>query len=99
MTDGSMRGVAHGDAKFSRSFDDVFVSEGIRVSRTPIRAPHANAFAERWMKDLLVECPGLAADPRPQAEGFIYSDPAPDMRFLGSGVGLLSATQVELWPW
>jgi hypothetical protein len=29
------------DAKFSRSFDDVFVSEGIRVTRTPIRAPNA----------------------------------------------------------
>lgn len=44
------------DAKFSRSFDDVFVSEGIRVTRTPIRAPNANAFAERWIETLRAEC-------------------------------------------
>jgi transposase InsO family protein len=44
------------DTKFCRSFDDVFVSEGIRLIRTPIRAPNANAFAERWIETLRAEC-------------------------------------------
>ena len=31
------------DAKFSRSFDDVFCSEGAEVVLTPVQAPNANA--------------------------------------------------------
>jgi putative transposase len=40
------------DAKFSGPFDEVFRSEGIRIIRTPIRSPKANAFAERAVKTL-----------------------------------------------
>ncbi len=44
------------DSKFSGGFDAVFQSEGIRVIRTPIRAPNANAYAERWVRTLRHEC-------------------------------------------
>jgi putative transposase len=37
------------DAKFTDTFDAIFASEGIRILRTPMRAPRANAFAERWI--------------------------------------------------
>lgn len=37
------------DAKFTSVFDAVFTSEAIRILRTPVRAPRANAIAERWI--------------------------------------------------
>jgi transposase InsO family protein len=37
------------DTKFTDTFDTVFASEGIRILRTPVRAPRANAIAERWI--------------------------------------------------
>jgi hypothetical protein len=44
------------DAKFSRSFDTVLRSERIRVIRTPIQAPNANAHAERVIETIRAEC-------------------------------------------
>jgi putative transposase len=44
------------DAKFTRSFDDVFGSEGGQVLRTPIQAPTATAHAERWVQTVRAEC-------------------------------------------
>jgi putative transposase len=44
------------DSKFTRSFDEVFRSEGIRVIKAPVRAPRAKAHAERWVESLRREC-------------------------------------------
>jgi len=44
------------DAKFSRPFDAVLRSEGMRVIRTPVRAPNANAYAERVIETMRAEC-------------------------------------------
>jgi putative transposase len=37
------------DSKFTSMFDAVFASDGMRILRTPVRAPRANAIAERWI--------------------------------------------------
>jgi transposase InsO family protein len=44
------------DSKFTTSFDQVFVSEGIDIVRTPFRAPRVNAVAERWVRSIRQEC-------------------------------------------
>src|SRR5450830_274806 len=44
------------DTKFSWSFDEVLRSEGMRVIRTPVRAPNANAHAERVIETIQAEC-------------------------------------------
>jgi putative transposase len=44
------------DTKFSRAFDAIFHGEGMRVIRTPVRAPNANAHIERWVGSVRREC-------------------------------------------
>jgi transposase InsO family protein len=44
------------DALFAGSLDTVFRSEGLRVIRTPVRAPRANSICERAIGSLRREC-------------------------------------------
>jgi len=66
------------DAKFSRAFGAVFCSEGIRVIRTPVRAPNANAHIERWVGSARREMPRPAAhlQPAPARTGHARLRPA-----------------------
>lgn len=44
------------DSKYSGPFDEVFRSEGMRIVKTPVRAPQANAIAERFVHTIRSEC-------------------------------------------
>jgi len=44
------------DSKDSGSFDEALRAGGIRVVKTPVRAPQANAIAERVVRTVRAEC-------------------------------------------
>jgi putative transposase len=44
------------DSKFTAAFDAVFAGADISIIRTPVRAPRANAIAERFIGTLRREC-------------------------------------------
>jgi len=54
--DGNLEGVSFlirdRDTKFTRSFDEVFSTEGAQVIKSPVRSPKANAIAERFVRTI-----------------------------------------------
>jgi len=44
------------DSKYPKKFDAVFEADGARVILTPLMAPLANSFAERWVGSIRREC-------------------------------------------
>jgi len=44
------------DTKFTAAFGAVFTSAAVRIIRTPVRAPRANAIAGRWIASARREC-------------------------------------------
>ena len=44
------------DAKFTAASGVVFTAMGVRIIKTPIQAPQANAIAERWIASARREC-------------------------------------------
>ena len=44
------------DSKFTRDSDAILASEGIKIIKTPVQAPKANAIAERFVRTVRSEC-------------------------------------------
>lgn len=44
------------DKKYTKAFDTVFESSNIHIIPTPIKAPNANAYTERWVRTVRHEC-------------------------------------------
>jgi len=44
------------DTKFAPAFDKALTGSDIRIVKTPVGAPDANAFAESWIGSLKREC-------------------------------------------
>jgi hypothetical protein len=57
FVDGGLQdGVRGVEVAFTEAFDAVFSAMGVRIIKTPVMAPRANAIAERWIASARREC-------------------------------------------
>ena len=60
MTDGFLAShrvlICDRDGKWTEGFRDIVEGSGVRVVLTPIQAPNANAYAERFVRSIREEC-------------------------------------------
>jgi hypothetical protein len=68
------------DSNYSGPFDEVFRSEGIRILKTPVRAPKANAVAERQPPSPRTRASRLRRALQPRATAPIARTPATPAR-------------------
>ena len=74
-------------SQFTGDFDEIFRTEGLKILRTPVRVPVANAFAERWIGTLRRELldrtiiwkPTPARTPRHRLHRPLQRPPAPPL--------------------
>ena len=92
------------DTKFTAAFDAVFAAEAIKVLITPVRAPRANAYAERWVgtvrrevldRMLILGCWQLRSVLAEYVDHYNGPPPAPR---LGAGAAAQTRRAVALAP-
>jgi putative transposase len=48
--------IRDGDSKYSREFDKIIESFGVKVKRIPYKSPNLNPYAEGWVGTIKREC-------------------------------------------
>jgi hypothetical protein len=60
------------DAKWTDGFRRIVQDAGVKIVRTPVQAPNANAYAERFVRSIREECLGRRVPRMPNREGRQY---------------------------
>jgi len=81
------------DGKYGPEFDRVATASGIRILRTPVRAPRTNAVCERFLESVLREYASYFNRARPH-QGLGQALPEPSSEDMVSRSGPIRAVPV-----